>query len=88
MTLELAKSENDWPLTLESLARAHRIVGQSEKAVAAYEMLVTEQGSFCIGWEAQQPWIEAHLHLATLYKDGGERDKAMENPQRGTGEPP
>jgi tetratricopeptide (TPR) repeat protein/predicted Ser/Thr protein kinase len=76
--LELAKSENDWPLTLESLARAHRIVGQSEKAVAAYEMLVTEQGSFCIGWEAQQPWIEAHLHLAMLYKDGGERDKAME----------
>jgi tetratricopeptide (TPR) repeat protein len=76
--LELANREHDWPLTFESLARAYRVSGQSEKAVVAYETLVTEQGSFCTGWEMQLPWIAAHLDLARLHSDRGDLARARE----------
>jgi len=79
--LEQAHRENHaplTPLTLDSLARAYEKSGQIEQAISSYEALVSMQGGNALGWETQQPWLEAHYALAKLQASRGNATKAIE----------
>jgi tetratricopeptide (TPR) repeat protein len=56
------------PLTVDSLAR-----GYSDRADAteAYRALARDLEPKCLGWEAQQPCVEAHYELARLLSSSG-----------------
>lgn len=73
--LLLADRENGTPLTIESLAHAYSIAGNTNDAIATYETLIgMREGS--MGWEPQQAWFAAHYDLAQTYSSHGQRDKA------------
>jgi eukaryotic-like serine/threonine-protein kinase len=75
--LLLADRENHSSLTQESVARAYRSSGDTDKAVAALEALLRmHDGS--LGWEAQQGWLEAHYWLAALSQRSGNPRKALD----------
>jgi tetratricopeptide (TPR) repeat protein len=76
--LVLADREYHWQLTVESLARAYRVAGHSDEAIAAYETFVFELASDCTGWEAQARWLAAHIELARFYRDRGDIERAQE----------
>ncbi|MGH9650691.1 MAG: tetratricopeptide repeat protein, partial [Terriglobales bacterium] len=73
--LLLADREKSSGLTLVSLARAYQLAGDTEQAIRWNEVLLAVKHP-PFGWEAQQDWIAAHVHLAKLYLARGERDKA------------
>lgn len=74
--LLVADKEAHSPLSVASLARAYRLDGQVEKAIAAHEaLLALFDGS--LGWEAQGAWLDAHYWLATLYQRTGDTKKAL-----------
>jgi tetratricopeptide (TPR) repeat protein len=74
--LRVADAENHTPLSQESLARAARLGGQTEDAIAAYEALLAMH-DLSLGWEPQQLWIEGHYWLAELYRRRGDTTKAQ-----------
>ncbi len=75
-SLLLADRENTSALTIESLAHAYRIAGDTATAIAHYEKFVSmkEEG---LGFEPQQDWLGAHYMLAKLYQGQGQNDKAL-----------
>lgn len=73
--LQLADRENHSPLTVESLARAFEISGNTDEAVTAYETVV-DMSNDAAGWEPQQDWLGAHVKLAKLYLGRNEIEKA------------
>jgi eukaryotic-like serine/threonine-protein kinase len=75
--LRVAERQFTNPLTTESLAHAYEKAGDTEHAIACYERLIG-MGQRALGWEPQQVWIAAHLHLAEGYLSRGERAKAAE----------
>lgn len=79
--LEQAHEENHPPLsilTLDSLARAYERSGQLEQALSSYESLIATQGGQPLGWEAQQPWLEAHYALAKIHALRGNSARAIQ----------
>lgn len=52
-------------LTDDSLGRAHLAAGQPSLAITEFERLLAAHT--CQGWEAQQGWVLAPLHLAQAY---------------------
>jgi DNA-binding winged helix-turn-helix (wHTH) protein/tetratricopeptide (TPR) repeat protein len=72
--LALADSDFTGPLTVDSLARAYHRLGRNDDAIALYEKLISMPD--VLGWEAQQPWTEAHVSLAELYLNRGDSEKA------------
>jgi tetratricopeptide (TPR) repeat protein len=62
-------------LTNESLGRAHLAAGQPELAIADFDNVLGSHT--CQGWEAQQGWVLAHLHIAQAYG-------ALNQPQKAT----
>jgi class 3 adenylate cyclase/tetratricopeptide (TPR) repeat protein/tRNA A-37 threonylcarbamoyl transferase component Bud32 len=75
-SLLLADRENPSPLTIESLAHAYRIAGDTAAAIAHYEKLVSEDEA-SVGYEPQQDWLGAHYILAKLYQGQGQKDMAV-----------
>jgi tetratricopeptide (TPR) repeat protein len=71
----LADRDQRSPLTIESLARAQRIAGKPDDAIVSYEAFL-EMHSRSDGWEPQQDWFGAHVHLAKLYLARNEEEKA------------
>src|SRR5204863_7761070 len=70
--LLLADRENRTPLTIESLAHAYSIAGNTNEVIATYETLIgMREGS--MGWEPQQTWFAAHYNLAQTYSSRGQR---------------
>jgi len=69
--LTLADHERRSPFTVESLARAARLMGDNAAAIAHYRALAgMKDGS--LGFEPQQEWLAAHHWLAALYRERGE----------------
>jgi len=64
-------------LEVASLAYAYDRAGQSQKAIAEYERLVTMKQD-CLGWEAQHFWMAAHSRLAELYAARKEGAKTVQ----------
>jgi tetratricopeptide (TPR) repeat protein len=73
--LAQADQESSSPLTVESLARAYDRAGRHEEAISQYESLLKRFGE-SIGWEAQQPWLAAHIALAEDYAARGDVEAA------------
>ena len=73
--LLLADREKSGALTLASLARAYQLTGDTEQAIRWNETFL-EVKHPPLGWEPQQDWIAARVHLAKLYLARGEKDKA------------
>ncbi len=77
--LQLADRESRTGLTLESLAFAYQKTGDTDHAIAAYEVLLGMNDGAWLGWEPQQSWIRAHYELARLYFSRGEKEKAKKS---------
>ena len=75
--LLLANREFPGPETLACLARACDLADHRSQAVEYYEKLIAS-GRAALGWEPQQEWIRAHIRLAEIYMDQGERAKAAQ----------
>ena len=75
--LLLANREFRGPETRACLARACDLAGKTSMAVEYYEKLIAS-GRAALGWEPQQEWIKAHIRLAEIYLDQGERAKAAQ----------
>ncbi len=73
--LLLADRENPTALTIESLAHAYRVAGDTAAAIAHYEKLVSKEEA-SLGYEPQQDWLGAHYILAKLYQSQAQKDKA------------
>jgi tetratricopeptide (TPR) repeat protein len=73
--LETAASGGSPELGLALLAQAYAASGQVERSMEALEKLVA-MPSQALGWEAQEPWIEAHAALARAYLERGDRVRA------------
>lgn len=73
--LMLADRDERSAVSIESLARAQRIAGNSDDAIASYEEFLKMRHQ-STGWEPQQEWIAAHIHLASLYMARNEEEKA------------
>ncbi len=59
------------PLTVDSLAREYSASGDRADATEAYRALARDLEPKCLGWEAQQPCVEAHYELARLLSSSG-----------------
>ena len=75
-SLLLADREDSTALTIESLAHAYRVVGDTAAAIAHYEKLISKEEA-SLGYEPQQDWLGAHYILAKLYQSQGQKDKAV-----------
>ena len=71
----LADRDEHTPLSIESLARAQRVAGKSDDAIASYEEYI-KMGNSSTGWEPQQYWIASCVDLAKLYMGRKEEEKA------------
>jgi tetratricopeptide (TPR) repeat protein len=59
-------------LTLEGLARAYKVTGNTEQAAVWYELLLADPEP-PLGWEPQQDWLAAHYELARIYFAKGDK---------------
>jgi tetratricopeptide (TPR) repeat protein len=75
--LQQADSENSTGLTKEAIAHAYETLGDTDKAIAAYESMfgVVDRS---LGWEPQQRWLEGRYLLARNYLEKGQPDKAKQ----------
>ena len=73
--MELAQQEQGGSHTLESLAYAHMRHEDWDEAISKYEELIELKD---LGFEVQEHWLEAHLHLGRMYEAKGETDKAIQ----------
>jgi tetratricopeptide (TPR) repeat protein len=62
-------------MTLEGLAYAYEVSGNSEQAAAWYELFLAAPDP-PLGWEPQQDWLAARYHLARIYFSKGDKAKA------------
>jgi serine/threonine protein kinase/tetratricopeptide (TPR) repeat protein len=77
--LGLAQQEQGGSHTLESLAYAHMRHEDWDEAIPKYEELIELKE---LGFEVQEHWLEAHLHLGRMYEAKGETDKAIQYYQK------
>jgi tetratricopeptide (TPR) repeat protein len=75
--LQRADLQKSKPITLESLAHGYERSGDEPRAIGYYERLIAMR-SLALGWEAQQPWIAAHVRVAEFYRSRGEPAKAVQ----------
>jgi tetratricopeptide (TPR) repeat protein len=73
--LMLADREYHGPLSADALARAHASAGRTEQAIAHYEALLALHAK-AVGWEAQSPFLAAHVALARAYRSQGQNERA------------
>jgi tetratricopeptide (TPR) repeat protein/predicted Ser/Thr protein kinase len=59
-------------LTLEGLARAYKVTGNTEQAAVWYKLLLADPEP-PLGWEPQQDWLAAHYELARIYFAKGDK---------------
>ena len=59
------------------LARAFDITGRRPEAIEYYGKLIG-CGSAALGWEPHQEWIAAHMRLAEIRLDQGDRARAID----------
>jgi tetratricopeptide (TPR) repeat protein len=62
-------------MTLEGLAHAYEVSGNSEQAAVWYELFLASPDA-PLGWEPQQDWLAARYHLARIYFSKGDKAKA------------
>ena len=73
----LSDKENATAFSIEAIPNAYQQAGNIEKAIAAYEKMLTLTDR-SLGWEPQQRWLEARYTLASDYASRGEKQKARE----------
>ena len=73
--LEAASAGGEEPLSLGPLAQAYFRLGERDRSIARLEQLIGMPAQ-PLGWEAQQPWIEAHADLAEQYLAKGKKVEA------------
>jgi tetratricopeptide (TPR) repeat protein len=66
--------------SLESLAYAYLLKGDTARAVASYEELINDKG--LLGWEPQEWWLQGHFQLGKIYEEKGDTEKASHYYQR------
>ncbi len=71
----LADGTKRSPLTMEGLARAYKVIGNTEQATVWYERLLASPDP-PLGWEPQQDWLAAHYELARIYFAKGDKVNA------------
>ncbi len=71
-----ADNEAPSPLTLSALGEAQWQAGLAQQAIASFEKMIS-RGHLALGWEPQQAWITAHVHLAEAYLSLGRRTAAQ-----------
>ncbi len=69
---EYASSE-----TIANLARACDVAGQTDQAIENYRRLLAK-GRDSLGWEPQQLYLVAHIRLAEIFRDRGEKENAAQ----------
>ena len=74
--LELAAALLRNNITRESLARAFFAVGELDRAAATFAEILDDRE---LGWEAQQPWLEADYWLGRVREAAGRNDRAAES---------
>ncbi|HMD38557.1 MAG TPA: protein kinase [Candidatus Acidoferrum sp.] len=70
----LADKAKRTPQSMQGLARAYEASGNSEQAVAWYELLLGEVDP-PFGWEPQQDWVAAHYYVSRIYFAKGDKAK-------------
>jgi eukaryotic-like serine/threonine-protein kinase len=73
----LSDKENATAFSIEAIPNAYQQAGNIEKAIAAYEKMLSSTDR-SLGWEPQQRWLEARYTLASDYASRGEKQKARE----------
>ena len=73
--LQLADRETHGPLTVEALAHAYQVAGDTAQTIAWSETLMA-MGHRYLGWEPQQLWLAAQCNLAQAYLSRNEKEKA------------
>jgi len=73
--LEAAAASAEEALALGPLAQAYAGMQEQDRAIACLERL-TRMPAQPLGWEAQQPWLEAHAGLAEQYLARGRKAEA------------
>lgn len=63
------------PLKLDALGRTYQSAGEVDRAIVAYEKLVSLPNG-CTGWEPQQDCLQDRYTLAEDYAQQGEKEKA------------
>ena len=61
--------------TLESLANYYYYTGDLDMAISKYKEIIGLINS--PGWEAQEPWIEAHYYLGRIYEKKADYEQAI-----------
>jgi serine/threonine protein kinase/tetratricopeptide (TPR) repeat protein len=75
--LLLADKAKRSAMTVEGLAHAYEVSGNTEQAIVWYELCIETSGS-SLGWEPQQDWLAARYRLARIYVAKGDKAKAAE----------
>jgi hypothetical protein len=69
--------ENRTGFSIEAIAHAYQLFGDTEKAVVANENILRPP-DLSLSWEPQQRWLEARYTLALDYSSRGDKKKARE----------
>jgi tetratricopeptide (TPR) repeat protein len=72
--LQTAYALTESSYALASLAYAHYVAGDLETAEEEYLTLIFRLD---IGWEAQEPWAQAHYRLGNIYQQLGDTGNAL-----------
>jgi DNA-binding winged helix-turn-helix (wHTH) protein/tetratricopeptide (TPR) repeat protein len=75
--LAQSDKENSTGFSMESIAHTYQESGDVDKAIAAYEKVLSSPNRL-LSWEPQQHWLEAHYILALDYSSRGDKQKARE----------
>jgi tetratricopeptide (TPR) repeat protein/DNA-binding winged helix-turn-helix (wHTH) protein len=73
--LTQSDKENSTAFSSEALAHAYQQSGDVDKAVAAYEKMLSSTDR-SLSWEPQQRWLEARYTLSSDYAARGDKQKA------------
>jgi serine/threonine-protein kinase len=72
--LQTAYAITESSYALASLAFAHYVAGDLERAEEEYLTLISRLD---LGWEAQEPWAQAHYRLGNIYQQLGDTGNAL-----------
>ncbi len=67
ITIDQSRRINIFPRTQAEEVLNRMEVGKWEKAIATCEKMIA--GKTALDWEAQESWVQAHLHLVKAYKE-------------------
>ncbi len=73
--LELARTLHADNVARESLAHAYFVSGDLDKARDVYLEIIDHMD---LGWEGQEPWLQAHYMLGRVYEEQGNAEEAKE----------